>query len=426
MRTLARAGDSGDRPAVLVGPERPAAAVLSELRWRPARGLVVVNGGTRDLPEPLARRLAGVFRQGILEVAEKERLDLLTGATDSGIFQALGAALAERPVTRRVVGVAPAGLVAWRRGDGGSAGSAVGLEGHHTDFVLVDGARWGDETPVMLGLAGELGRRAPSVAVLASGGAIARAELSGHVRADRPVIVLEGTGGLAAELAAAHRAGGSDTDPELNEAVHRGHLRFIDAGRDDAGEALAGELRAVVAAARRGGRPRRPAVLRRLPALRWRPPDPHRMVVDLEVQRRYPALARDLAFLNDHLMDAFRTCDSEALRLQRVFHLSNLAAITGSLVATILGVAQAAGVAGRLWVGLAETVLAAVLGGGVLLSAARGAQRRYYDNRLKAERLRAEYFLFLARQQPYAADATRDRALAERVAAIATAGGSPG
>lgn len=410
-------------PAVMTQPDQSARRVLRQLRWRPARGLVVVNGGTREMSETDTRRLADIFREGVAGVAAEERLDILTGATDAGVFRVLGIAVDAQPTGRRVVGVAPAHLVAWSRDRDGSRSDLVPLEPHHTDFVLVDGARWGDETPLMLALAREVDRHQPTVAVLAGGGSVARAELRGHVADGRPTIVLQGTGALADELASAHRAGGSETDPELNEIVHRGRLVVLNTLRGDAGAALAREIRGLLAAGRRRPRRQRPAVLRRLPSPRWRPPDPDRTLVNLDEQVNYPTLARDLSFLNDHLLDAYRSCDSEALRLQRSFYIANMAAIVGSLAATVLGVIQAADLAGRFWFGLVETVLAAALGGGVLLNAARGAQRGYYTNRLKAERLRSEYFLFLAKHEPYATDSTRDRVLMERVAAIVTTGG---
>lgn len=423
MRRSAVLDGSTRRPAVVVEPGASAPSVLRQLRWRRARGLVIVNGGTRELPEREASALAQVLREGVTSVAAEEGLDLLTGATDAGVFRVLGMAIEAQQVRRRVVGVAPAHLVAWTRDRDAPSPDLVALEPHHTDFVLVDGVRWGDETQVMLALARELDRHQPSVVVLAAGGGVARAELRGHVAAGRPAIVLEGTGGLADQLAEAYREGGSETDPEINEMVHRGRLIVLDVHQDAAGAAVAREIRALLAAGRRRSPITLPAALRRLPSPRWRPPDPQRMLVELDEQVRYPTLARDLSFLNDHLLDAYRSCDTETLRLQRSFYAANLAVIAGSLVATVLGVIQAADIPGRFWYGLVETVLAAALGGGILLSAARGAQRGYYTTRLKAERLRAEYFLFLARHEPYAKDATRDRLLKERVVAIVTAGG---
>ncbi len=75
--------------------------------------------------------------------------------------------------------------------------------------------------------------------------------------------------------------------------------------------------------------------------------------------------------------------------------------------------------------GLLESVLAAALGGGIVVATLRTNQRGYYTNRLKAERLRSEYFLFVGRLGHYADPHSRRDALQARVQAIRTMSGTP-
>ena len=164
-----RAHVSGDE--LLIGLDLPA-----------PRATVVLNGSTAARDPALAGVLAALAGAAI-----RERLTVVTGGTDAGIFSLFGAAMAEP--TAPLVGVTP------RDRDG------VPLEPNHTHVVLVDGDTWGDETPVLLALADALGRLAPSVAVICGGGAITRLEAQGHLRAGRPLITVAGSGGVADELA---------------------------------------------------------------------------------------------------------------------------------------------------------------------------------------------------------------------------------
>ena len=156
--------------------------LVSGLELPAPRATVVLNGSTGECDPGLAGVLGDLAAAVI-----RERLTVVTGGTDAGIFALFGAAMAEP--TAPLVGVAP------RNREG------VPLEPHHTHVVLVEGDDWGDETPALLALADALGRLAPSVAVICGGGAITRHEAEGHLRAGRPVIAVAGSGGVADELA---------------------------------------------------------------------------------------------------------------------------------------------------------------------------------------------------------------------------------
>lgn len=430
-RVVVRVQNGEQRPGILASPEARIKRLRRNLRLKSRKGLVVFNGGTGELPADAGQRLQKVLRDGLVRVADEDGLTLLTGGTDAGVFRILGRALDSRGRNGRVIGVAPSKLVAWQRpaadsetaaGDGSSG--AVPLEPHHTDFVLVEAGAWGGETGVMLGLAGEIARAQPSVAVLAGGGDGARREMLAHVRQKRPIIVLRGTGRLADDLARAHESGGHPTDSELNEISRRGLVTVVDL--HEPADVLAAEVRLQLAAAWRARRRRqRPAVVRRLPQMRWRLRNSYQQLVEFEERAPYPELNEDFVFLDDHLMPAYRECDTEALRQQNGFYRANMIYLVGSFAATVLGIVQAAVGGGLFWIGLLESVLAAALGGGIVVATLRTNQRGYYTNRLKAERLRSEYFLFLGRQGHYADPHSRRDALQARVQAIRTMSGTP-
>ena len=201
--------------AVAAAPDARGDDVLAALDLPVPRGTVVLNGTTEDLDADPAARLGSVL--GDLAALG---LTMLTGGTDAGIFALLGrarAAAAAGADRGPLVGVVPRDLVTWPGGPTG--GERVALEPHHSRFVLVDGHRWGDETPVLLDLSAALGRRAPCVAVVCGGGPITATETAGHVRAGRPVIVVEGSGRFADELAGAAGVTVASSPDEVVAAV---------------------------------------------------------------------------------------------------------------------------------------------------------------------------------------------------------------
>ncbi len=194
---------------VHASPDASGDDVLEALAVARPRATLVLNGGTAPVEAPLAEHLAAVLAGGVASLACRDRLTVVTGGTDAGIFALYGAGVTT--LSAPLVGVAPAGLVrlpdgAARRppSDGGGR-DRVPLEPAHSHHVLVDGLRWGDETPVMLRLVAALDRYGPTVALLAGGGAVSAREVLGHVQAGRPVVVLAGSGRLADDIVAARR-----------------------------------------------------------------------------------------------------------------------------------------------------------------------------------------------------------------------------
>lgn len=160
------------------------------------------------------------------------------------------------------------------------------------------------------------------------------------------------------------------------------------------------------------------ALFKRLPSLRWSAPRDEQ-IVPAEAQTQSPAFTGDFKTLEDELMPHFRELDTEALRVQNHFRLQQVVLIFGGACATILGAVQAnLGAGPAVWAGIIESVLAAVLAAMALRAQTTHAQERYFTDRLKAEKLRAEYFLFLGRVGIYGDAEDRLPNLIRRVADI--------
>lgn len=157
-------------------------------------------------------------------------------------------------------------------------------------------------------------------------------------------------------------------------------------------------------------------LFKRWPMLRWRPKE-HEQIVRLAAQAKAPAFANDFALLETVLMPHFRAYDNAALRGQNQFQRAQVFLIFGGMLATILGAVQIA-TGDAAWPGMVETGLTIALAAIALRAHYVKAQEHYLTNRLKAETLRGEYFLFLARIGDYADEQLCVQQLRERIARI--------
>jgi hypothetical protein len=400
----------------------PAAAdgetIRSGLRLEHPRGVLVLNGGTDELSPTVAPRLRLLLQEGLAAVARERRLTVVTGGTDAGIFRLFGAGFADG-ATAPCIGVAPAELVG-RPGDEEIAGSEgrVPLEPHHTHFALVEGDRWGDETGAIVSLVDALAADAPALVVLAGGGSIAKQEMLGHVRAGREVVVLAGSGRLADEIADVVTGRRPAGDPELAEIVG-GRVTLL--GAQQPPSALADLVRARLVRRRRRPRLRDVPLFHQLPRLRWRTAA-EEPFVSQRLLARSPDQRPEIELLERELVPRFRELDRASLRTQNAFRLGQLSLIVGSAAASALGAAQAALGGGVVALAVPEALVAGVLAGLLAYVGRRNAQREYFTERLKAERLRAEYFIFLAGAGDYAAEEDHVRAalLRRRIRTIAS------
>jgi hypothetical protein len=162
----------------------------------------------------------------------------------------------------------------------------------------------------------------------------------------------------------------------------------------------------------------------RFPRLRWEKwrraeilKDGQPQLIKSDVRGQYPSLAEDFEVLDKQLMPYFWELDEETLAAQNRFRLAQVTLIGGAALATTLGAIQAAKPNWN-WIGFAEAVLAAALVAVIMKTRTLKTHENYFTNRLKAEMLRGEYFLFLGRAAPYNNDADRVSNLVRRVGEI--------
>jgi hypothetical protein len=158
----------------------------------PAPVLVLV-GGAGGLSERHRRVASRLVDDVLIPAAAATGASVVDGGTDSGLMRLIGRAGSSVPL----VGVLVEAMLA---GD-------VDVEVHHTHLVLVPGATWGDESHPLAALAGHLSSGHASVTVLVNGGDVSRDDVDASLALGRPVLVADGTGRFADELADQVRAG---------------------------------------------------------------------------------------------------------------------------------------------------------------------------------------------------------------------------
>jgi hypothetical protein len=150
-------------------------------------------------------------------------------------------------------------------------------------------------------------------------------------------------------------------------------------------------------------------LLKRFPRLR--PPSSPWPPIAPGQQDEYPALADDLAVLAEVATPEYHRWDETALRDQNAYRRQQVLVLLGSAAVTALGGIQALAPEQR-WPGLVLAVAGIFLATSSQWARESASLTGYLQARLRAERLRALHFQYLARIGPYARDDRREALLA--------------
>lgn len=212
--------------AILPPAGTRASDLLPALDLPRPNAVMIIAGGASEMDEQAHPDLVRLFTRGIAQAAASARALIIDGGTQAGVMAIMGQAVAEQQRRSTLLGVAPAGRVSYPgKSTDMSGNEGVPLDPNHSHFVLVAADEWGSETETMYELAKVLSAGRPSVAVLINGGSIAKSEVVHNVRQRRPIILIEGSGRLADELARLWQEKPTFIpDPQLAEIVLHGNI----------------------------------------------------------------------------------------------------------------------------------------------------------------------------------------------------------
>ncbi|OUD12525.1 DUF4231 domain-containing protein [Thioflexithrix psekupsensis] len=179
--------------------------LLSMLNIKSPKAGIILSGGAEKLEAELAIHLSQLFSRGIAKAAANMEALFITGGTDSGIMRLLGRSVDDHGYKTPLLGITPRGCcdVLTPANEEKNKSEKIQLEPHHSHFILVDSETWGAETETMFQLADHLftHERVPLVTLLINGGELSKLEILRSVRLGIPVIIVEGSGRLADQLA---------------------------------------------------------------------------------------------------------------------------------------------------------------------------------------------------------------------------------
>jgi hypothetical protein len=214
--------------AVRAGPRLSVRALVDALQLASPTPILLVIGGAESLDPTVERRLERLFERGVVRAAAETGSTLMDGGTASGVMAVLGRAVAASDASAPYLGIAPAGKVTFEGDERDRSAGTTKLEPNHTNFILANSDEWGGETSLLFEALDELSTSRPAVAVLAGGGPNTIDEVRLAIERRMRIVVIEGTGGLADELASIAR---SKTKPQAGDPVGaiviEGDLTFV-------------------------------------------------------------------------------------------------------------------------------------------------------------------------------------------------------
>lgn len=176
--------------------------ILKALEIEPPQACILILGSAASLDESLRPRLTQLFSRGIAKAAIAAEALIIDGGTDTGVMTLMGQGVAARGNKSTLLGVAPTGKAIYPDGpDLADTPDAAQLEPNHSHFVLVESEEWGDERETMFALAGTMTKIVPVITLVIGGGKLTRQEILQSVRQGWQHIILEGSGGVADEIA---------------------------------------------------------------------------------------------------------------------------------------------------------------------------------------------------------------------------------
>ena len=217
----------GNRALAVISPSGTHISdIVQALGIPQPKAVIMIAGGASKMGEHVRPDLSQLFTDGIAQVAASNEALIVDGGTQTGVMALIGLGVSKQPQRPILLGISPAENVTYPGKSMHRSGSAeVPLDPNHSHFVLVESNEWGGETATMYELAKAFSQGCPSVAILINGGAITKNEVLYNVRQGRPIIIIEGSGRLADEVARIlHEKSSFDSDSDLTEIITLGKL----------------------------------------------------------------------------------------------------------------------------------------------------------------------------------------------------------
>jgi hypothetical protein len=197
------------------------------LGFNEARPAIFISGGASGMSERDVQMTKQIVASGIAKFAEENQIVVIDGGTESGVMKMIGDARRDGNYSFPLIGIAPVTKVDYPGHE--NPNKEASLENGHSHFVLVDGKEWGDESATIVNLTHAISGSGEkkTLGIVINGGKITRQDVYLATGKERnlPILVVEGSGRFADELASAHKSG--QTSEKMIKAILRGDIQLI-------------------------------------------------------------------------------------------------------------------------------------------------------------------------------------------------------
>ena|SRR5215216_6717265 len=206
--------------------------ILKALNLNSVSALVIIVGTANDNENQINEPMSMLGHPLARFIAETNA-SVLDAGIERGLSKLVGEAVSQRSRSENVIGVAPRGCVSYPQGlePVVTTNMRLPLDPNHTHFVLSQGNRWGDEIDTKYDLARELGKEVPVICIVAGGSSTVLHELLQIIKQHWPILVMEGSGGLADQIASyasrVRKPSNLPADPTLQEIVNEGNISIV-------------------------------------------------------------------------------------------------------------------------------------------------------------------------------------------------------
>lgn len=218
--------------AVRVDQGIPADGILHALQIETPSPVIFISGGAGNMSAEDIEKTRQIMDEGVAKFASENGITVIDGGTESGVMQMIGEARRSHDYSFPLIGVAPYGKIQYP-GHTNEKNEAE-LDSNHSHFVLVNSDEWGGESQTIIDLTRGVceGKRAHALGILINGGKIAQQDIYlATAQGDHkiPILVLEGSGRFAQELATAFRTGHAN-QKILKAIIQGGDIKLLATG----------------------------------------------------------------------------------------------------------------------------------------------------------------------------------------------------
>jgi hypothetical protein len=178
--------------AVNIADNKEIPEALNRLEIPHPKTVIVLVGGAGGigwLDKFPMRKAIGI----IARLAEETQSVVVDGGTQAGIMTEIGRQRKRNKFSFPLVGVVFDSLLMKEE-------PQSILDPNHTDFFLVPGDDWGDESGWISKIATSISGNEKSITILVNGGKISRTDVEYSLLENRPTVIMRGTGRLADEI----------------------------------------------------------------------------------------------------------------------------------------------------------------------------------------------------------------------------------